>query len=161
MDKINNVPKFGGSGIEMCVFKYIQTVIAEGSSVLEFGGGAASTPSLGSKYLLYTVEQDEEWMIFPNLTTYIHSPILNGWYDSDIVKKNIPESVDLILIDGPKGEELRSGILKHDDILRRSKNIIVHDTWRELDRNLAITISKNLRMSIKFFEDEDSYAHIH
>ena len=57
-------------------------------------------------------------------SNYIHAPLVKldydeeivEWYDPDIIKENLPENYDLILIDGPAGKKGRTGFLANIDL---------------------------------------------
>ena len=73
---------------ERCI-ELISELIPDGSTLLELGSGHA-TYTLQNKYNVYSIEQDSNWINkYP--VKYIHAPIVNDWYDANIVKKEIPK----------------------------------------------------------------------
>ena len=102
---------FGGWSINEVCFKYIREILPSGKTILEFGSGFG-TEQLSKHYTMYSIENYEEW-VGKYKSTYIHAPIRNyeiggselfgdeefftapdipeqkGWYDPDIVKKNL------------------------------------------------------------------------
>lgn len=133
------------------VFQWLEDNISHGSSILEFGSGTGSV-LLSEKYELISVEHDEQWLGLSS-GEYIHAPIVQnqasnkyselGWYDFEMLK-DLPSSVDVILIDGPPGEIGRSGILQFLQELPRCTWMIIDDTDRLPEKTLADIIIKQL-----------------
>jgi hypothetical protein len=72
---------------------------------------------------MHSVEHDEEWVGHASDSNYTHAPLRDYdspanhiWYDDEIVQAGLPDSPDLILIDGPPGVIGRGGILYHMDL---------------------------------------------
>jgi hypothetical protein len=105
---------------------------------VEFGSGTG-TPALAralpDETNLYSVEHAMEWVgTHRDVTTYLHAPLLNGWYDMSYLAPLWPQGgVDAVLIDGPPGNEgTRSQILRYWDKLKLSAgHIFVDDTHRQ------------------------------
>ena len=154
-----NEHKWGGSGIEKELFLFIKDNFKENSIVVELGGGFCSTPALSSLYQLYTVEQSEKFISDNVNTSWIHAPIdSTGWYSADKVRQGLPKKYDLLFVDGPAGEGNRYGILDNLDVIPEGCKIILHDTYREPERDLSRKLAMQLGMDIKFYEDGDFWA---
>ena len=125
---------WGGSGIEKCLFDFICDLIPSGSKVVELGSGEVSTRALSEVYDLYSIEQDEKWMILPNVN-YIHAPLVDGWFDRSKIK--LPVNYKLVLVDAPSGTGNRSGLLNNLDLFDMRSSFIFHDTDRDEERKLA------------------------
>ena len=61
--------------------------LASSGTLLELGSGRA-TAIFAKHYKVYSVEENPEWLNKYN-STYIHAPIKKGWYDIDILKKEL------------------------------------------------------------------------
>tara|TARA_Y100000766_G_scaffold285313_1_gene307852 strand:+ start:309 stop:824 length:516 start_codon:yes stop_codon:yes gene_type:complete len=126
------------------VFDWLEENIPHGSCILEFGSGAGSV-ILSENYQLISIEHDEQWLGLSS-GNYIHAPIVpnqvsnkyseSGWYDLEMLQ-NLPSSVDVILIDGPPGDIGRTGILCILQDLPLCSWIIIDDTDRKAEKNLA------------------------
>ena len=133
------------------VFHWLDEHIVQGSSILEFGSGVGSI-ELSKKYQLISIEHDSKWIGLSS-GTYIHAEIIQnqvsnkysevGWYDIEKLQ-NLPSYVDLILIDGPPGDIGRSGILHFLNELPECTWIIIDDTDRLKEKNLAEQIIERL-----------------
>jgi len=159
-EKTNSQEEFGGFSIDEQVFEYINKVLKEGDTILELGSGWASG-ELSKRFTVYSIEHDMKWVNRYD-TNYIYAPIVDistnkedrkhekRWYDPEIVKQNIPENYDLILIDGPPGWIGRGGFLKYihlfktdvpiifDDVNRRDERLLMQDTAKLLNKSYKI-----------------------
>lgn len=141
---------WGGSGIEKVVYDYIVNNIPKGSSILEFGAGYVSTVALMNDYDLTSVEHNQEYAnINPNT---ILCDIKDGFYNLD--KRLLKDKYDLIIIDGFN----RIEFLKHFDILKKGKKILIHDTYRDKEIELANKIAKKLKRKVTFYTEGDYWA---
>ena len=146
MDKI----VWGGSGIEKVVYDYITSIVPKGGTILEFGAGYVSTVALKDDYDLTSVEHNQEYAnINPNT---ILCDIKDGFYDLD--KSLLKKKYDLIIIDGFN----RIEFLNHIDILKKGKRILIHDTYRDSEIELAYKLSKKLKRKVTFYTDGDYWA---
>ena len=122
------------------VIAWINDNLPKGCTIVEFGSGHGSV-ALSSRFNLISVEHDEDWLNLSN-GTYVHAkivqnPISNqhkqtGWYDPESLV-NLPDFVDLIIVDGPPGDIGRIGLLHHLALLPRSNYWVVDDTDREAE----------------------------
>ncbi len=140
--------QFGGSGITKEVFDWITDNISVGKVIVELGAGDVSTKYLSERYELYSVE-DVPKFCGKWASTYIHAPLVDGWYDINILKEGLPERFSLLLIDGPvKFSDFRPGvgdrlkILDHLDLFDKDAIIIVDDTNRPAERNLLDALAQ-------------------
>tara|TARA_B100000768_G_C10912793_1_gene222352 strand:- start:42 stop:515 length:474 start_codon:yes stop_codon:yes gene_type:complete len=132
-----------GFAISDEMFEWITNNLEKSKIILEFGSGTG-TRELTKHWEVYSVEQNLQWVGVAPKSTYIHAPIKDGWYDKDIVFKNIPKHYDLLIIDGPGGSDLRPGIDVYIDQLKTNIPIILDDTHRIKDKNHAIQLAKTL-----------------
>jgi hypothetical protein len=142
---------FGGSGITQELFVCLRGLLPDGKTVLELGSGDVSTPALAKFYTVYSVEHDPRFL-HRHPATYIHAYIRNGWYDVETLQIRLPEDYDLILVDGPTGEGNRGGFLLHLDLFKHNVPILVDDTWRQPERELAVAVAEQLQRPCQFHE---------
>jgi hypothetical protein len=140
IDIIKNMEKenLGGWAISEEVFHWIIKNIKKNSTILELGSGSG-TKELSKLYKVYSVEHNENFLNkYPS--NYIYAPIKekNGqlWYDTEVLKNEIPKSYDLILIDGPPGNIGRMPFLENLELFNLDVPIMVDDTNRKDERIL-------------------------
>ena len=130
-------------------FEWIESNIPEGSRILEFGSGHGSE-RLARRYDVWSVEHDEEWLgITP--VNYVHAPIVDneassavgeiGWYDPSALQESRPESVALIIVDGPPGSIGRTGLIAHIDLLPATEQFLIDDVDREAEESLLAALA--------------------
>jgi predicted O-methyltransferase YrrM len=120
---------FGGWSIDKELFDFIRSVLPEGKIMLELGSGWSSQ-KFSEYYTVYSIEHNEKW-VGKYSTHYIYAPIKNGWYDISILSKKLPQSYDLILIDGPTGDIGRGGFYSHLDLFNTNVIMIFDDINRK------------------------------
>lgn len=130
------------------LYAYIRYHLPRGKTILELGSGEVSS-LLSLDYQLYSVEHDQNYIGRYN-TNYIYAPIKDGWYD--IEKEELPNFYDLLLIDGPPEKIGRYGIIEHLDLFDLT-NVIVDDTHREMEKEIATAISDIKDKPISSFQD--------
>jgi hypothetical protein len=123
------------------MYAWLSQNLPKGSTILEFGSGTG-TIELTKLYTVYSVEQSKEYVGVAPLSTYIHAPIKDDWYDAEIVFQNIPKQYDLILIDGPGGSQYRHNIAKHWNRFNLDVPIIFDDTHRPYEKRFAYETAK-------------------
>jgi hypothetical protein len=148
-----NYESFGGWSISKELFDWILSNLPKGSTILELGSGGG-TKELVKFYNVYSVEHDIKWVDLVPESTYIHAPLVDGWYDVEILKDKLPKEYDLLLIDGPIGEN-RINIINHYDIFNKNIPIIIDDTNRENDKNMSLFLSEKFDKRITFSIDCD------
>jgi hypothetical protein len=138
------VGDFGGWSISKTLFDFINELLEPGSRIIETGSGWG-TGELAKNFEMYSIEHDPHFINIHN-SNYINAPIVEysddsfpndtGWYDFDILKKELPKNYDLILVDGPLGTFGRSGFYRHFDLFRSDVPIILDDVDRKDELNL-------------------------
>ena len=108
------------------------------------------------RFVPYTVEHDERFLDIHESVNYIHAPLKEieplsdfdeiKWYDVEIIRANLPDKIDLILVDGPPEKYGRSGLLHHLEMLDKNCIWIIDDVLREKDQKLANYIALKLRL---------------
>jgi hypothetical protein len=114
--------------------------IPKKSTILELGSGFG-TFYLTEHYNVYSVENDPNWVNKDPKSNYIYAPLVEGWYDVEILKKNLPKEYDVLIIDGPIREK-RIGVMNNLNLFNFNCIVIVDDTHREIDKLICDEISK-------------------
>ena len=136
-----NTANLNGWAISTELFEWMLQNIPKGSTILELGSGRG-TKELVKHYTVYSVEHDSKWLNLVPQTNYIYAPLVDGWYNVDVLKEKLPEKYDVLLIDGPPAEK-RVNILKHLSLFNTDIPIIVDDTHRALDRTILEALRKD------------------
>lgn len=122
--------------IEKDTFNWINNNVTSDSIILEFGSGLA-TEYLNKICKVYSVEEDIKW-VNKYHDNYIHAPLENNWYNREIIKNQIPEKCDLILVDGPAYGD-RMGFFTYRDLVDIKKincrKFVFDDLERQNDLN--------------------------
>tara|TARA_B100001113_G_scaffold198174_2_gene162342 strand:- start:473 stop:982 length:510 start_codon:yes stop_codon:yes gene_type:complete len=154
-----------GISISSQCVEFIKEQLPDGGTILELGSGQGTVWLADLGYTMYSVENQLEWCDkFPNHTTYINCKLKyyddnytappmveqRAWFDPDDLFPNLPDSYDLILIDGPGGPFGRGGFLKHidkfntdvlmifDDINRAAESILMDMVSEYVDREYQL-----------------------
>lgn len=119
--------------------------LTKDKSVLEFGSGVSTWMMGNTAKSVVSIEQDG---YVAGLTGALHKPLKDGWYDWT------PEGrYDVILIDGP-AHKGREGVLPHiESLLEPGGVVIVDDTHREAESELANKISQIVKGKMEKFSD--------
>jgi hypothetical protein len=96
-----------------------------------------------------------KWVGYASESTYIYAPLIDGWYDVEILKDKLPLSYDLLLIDGPIGEN-RINIIHHYEMFNKNVPIIIDDTNRENDKNMSLFLCEKFDKKNTFSVDCDN-----
>lgn len=152
--EIDNI-KWGGSGIEKCVYEYLIERFPKGTKMLEFGAGDVSTKVFSQYFQLTTIEQMSEWIGKYN-SNYIHAPLFENWYDRKYLL-GLPKDFEIVFVDGPLGDK-RQGILEHLDLFNTECVWLFHDIYRPTERKLALDFATLTNKKINFFETCDYWA---
>ena len=133
---------FGDWAISKQLFDYLRETLPSGSTILELGSGAG-TAELAKHYRMYSVEHDASFLN-QHSSTYIHAPIVNGWYDTSIFSGQRPSSYDLLLVDGPPQTIGREGILQNLALLDLTKPAVIDDVHREPERRILDALARHI-----------------
>ena len=135
-----------GEKAETWIYQKFQN---KNATILEFGCGKG-TEARSSSHHITVIEHDIDYItngaecmlakIIPNESSEKYNE--KGWYDAKVIELLRGRNFDLIIIDGPPGSIGRSGILAYPWIFELSPIILVDDTHRGPERNLAQTIAK-------------------
>lgn len=131
------------------LYEWILDRLPKGSRILELGSGDG-TKLLAKDYDMFSIENNKEWVNKYD-SIYIHAPIVNGWFDVNVLKQRLPKDYDLILVDAPPAftEEARMGFYHHIELFRTDVPIIIDDTHRAGEKRLANNLQKHLGKKYK------------
>jgi hypothetical protein len=141
-----NFNNLDGWAISVECYEWILDNIPEGDTIIEFGSGPG-TIELSRFHNVHTVEHQQRFTTLAPRATYILAEIVDGWYDSDVVFNNLPDTYSLIIVDGPPNidqQKTRNNISKYWDRFDTSVPIIMDDTHREDEYNFAIETAELL-----------------
>ena len=149
----------GGWSIDSLLYDWILNNLDSNKIILELGSGDG-TIELLKNWTVYSIEEDEN---FVNLhhQNYIHAPIINDWYDTTKFV-NLPEKVDLILVDGPANAK-RIGFFNNLELFIKLKpSFLIFD---DVDREDDYDCYKKVLETIQFKEtgiikDNKKFAYI-
>ena len=134
----------------------IKTHILFGKTILELGSGSGTTNKLSKRYNMISIEESiEYWGKYDSY--YIHAPIVNGWYDRNVIAPVLKElKYDAIIVDGPAHGE-RIGFFKNLDLFDTSVAIFFDDLDRPEDKTAALNISEQIQRPLKLETDKIGY----
>ena len=149
------VEGFGDWSISKELFRYIRHLLPDGKTILELGSGWA-TGELAKYYTLCSIEHNLSW-VGKYSSTYIHAPLKQGWYDVEILKKELPAHYDLILVDGPPGlmgplGSGRIGFLYNLSLFNTNVPIIFDDVDRPAEYCIMNIVAHTLKKPFQIFE---------
>jgi hypothetical protein len=139
---MNNKNNLGGWAIDIETFKWITSNIKHGSNILELGSGSG-TIELSYFYKMFSIEHNQKYLNKAKNATYLHTDIINEFYDLEKIKHKLPKQYELLLIDGPpKSISNRFKFLDFINFFNLKTNILVDDTNREEEQELLFKISE-------------------
>lgn len=126
------------------LYEWILANIPKGSRILELGSGDG-TKLLAEHYTMFSIENNQQWLN-KYKSIYIYAPIVNGWFDVEAIKRQMPKDYDLILVDAPPAftEEARMGFYHNISLFNTKVPIIIDDTHRAGEKRLANNLKKHL-----------------
>lgn len=142
--------------------KILELLPNSNETIVELGSGEGTRELLKAGYKVYSIEQNEEWVGEYLPAIYIYAPIDEdtGWFSTDRLKDKIPKEYDLLLVDAPiacnhKIAKRRLGLLNNINLFKNLKDkiIIVDDTDRKYEKQLAEELSKDLNKSVTYHKD--------
>lgn len=137
---------WSGWAIDKQLYEWIKTNLSIGKSILEIGSGE-STSELIKFWNVYSVEEDINW-INKYHENYIHAPILNDYYDLNVLEQKLPNTYDLLLVDGPAYGD-RKKMIEHIKLFNLEtcgcKLFVFDDVERENDYNCYLSFLEELK----------------
>ncbi len=131
------------------LYEFIISILPEGSTILELGSGWG-TGELAKRYRMFSVENDKKWLN-KYKTTYIYAPIVNGWYDTNVLRRELPAKYDLILIDGPLAVIGRGKFFDNLSLFNTNVPMIFDDVNRAPELELMNKVAAYLGKSTHIF----------
>jgi len=129
------------------VFDWIRKNIPKESKILEIGSGKSSQ-ILSYLYKVDSVEHDTKYAGKYLGVGYIYAPIKEYkgyyWYDLNVLKKNLGEKYDLIIVDGPTSKTGREGFCINFELFEKYDcPILIDETNKELERKMLNVFLKS------------------
>jgi len=151
-----NEKNLNGWAISTELYKWIVDNLEEGKTILELGSGTGTT-ELIKKWKVYSIEHNKGWLNHVEDSNYIYAPIQTyrnyKWYSLIAIRAALKGvKYDMILVDGPPGNIGREGFLYNIHLFDTSVPIIVDDTNRGPEIELARGISEKLNKGITYFK---------
>jgi hypothetical protein len=131
-------------------------VCAYFSSILELGSGSGTARLVEYYNKVVTVEHDPKFLDKVEGARYIYAPIVNGWYDTNMLR-NLPPH-DVILVDGPPGSIGRHGFLDNIHLFNSNAPILVDDCHRPDEYDLARKIARLRKAPLQITQLTDGRA---
>jgi len=155
--------QWGGSGMTYEAWKWIRDNIKKGSTIVEFGAGAISTPRLAPFYNVISFEHAKPWADKvnktltdsdnPYMSTVHHAPLKNMFYDKEVIDKFIPTNPALIILDGPtySATSSREPFVKlYGELFYPSScPLLVDDLHRSHDLAIANILSSEYSLTVQ------------
>jgi len=127
--------------IDKELYHFLQQEIPIGSTIVELGSGEGSI-ECAKTWKMICIEHNEEFIDKYNTCpemydiSYVHAPIVNGWYDTSKLDGKLPEAYSCLLVDGPPGNIGRAGILDSLQLFRSDILVIFDDVNRDDEMQL-------------------------
>lgn len=130
---------WGGNEISHDLFQYLEANLPEGKTILELGSGWG-TSQLMRKWNVWSIENNEEWHCKFNGHQSRLVPLVDGWYDPEILGNFLTNlEYDLLLVDGPYDN--REGLIKHFGLFNPNVPIVFDDVRRDAGKAIAYSIA--------------------
>ena len=138
--------------------------LSEGATIVEMGSGDGTLALLQRGFNVVSVEHDPDWAsihpgtciltsIEPCASSEAHGEA--GWYVLDENDNRFPPKFELLLVDGPPGWIGRSGLLGHEWLINRATNILIDDTDRMAEEQLAAQVQSMTNGSIEHIHADE------
>lgn len=151
---------FGGWAIDEECFNKIIEILPKNSTLVEFGSGNVTNEFI-KHYNVISIEHDIKWVNKYN-SKYIHAPLIQhknlkyNWYDINKIVNELPDKIDLILIDGPPAgvqrPTARHGFYEYLDKFKLNDVILIFDDIHRIDDyNHMMMVVKKLNRKFEIF----------
>lgn len=137
-----DLPPLGGFSFDQAVLSWLHEHLPAGKTILELGSGNG-TAHLVKRWDVVSVEHSPRFVGLHG-STYIHAPIVDGWYDTEVLRAQLPSEYDLIFVDGPPGSIGRDGFYTHFSLFRDDVPVVLDDTHRPQERQLVRLLAEHL-----------------
>ncbi len=150
-----NTKNLNGWAISTKLYQWINANLEDGKTILELGSGTG-TIELTKKFKVYSIEHNENWLNLAKDANYIYAPIQTydnyRWYSLLALKTIKGLKYDMILVDGPPGDVGREGFFYNLHLFNTDVPIILDDTNRGAELNLARSVAEKLNKKMKHFK---------
>ncbi len=143
------------------VFTYLRAHLPQmGVTIVELGSGDG-TVRLRELGRVISIEHDEAFLRPGPGIEFIYAPIVDGWYETAVIRGKLPAKYSCLVVDGPTGTIGRAGLLKHLDLFGDAP-ILVDDVHRAPERDLALALAKQRAcgMSVHLLPNGRAFATI-
>jgi hypothetical protein len=149
-----NEKNLDGWAIPVEAFEWIYDNIPHDSTILELGSGNG-TKELVKYYNVISIEENNRWVGVVPESKYIYAPLKEYsyanshsccWYDDSCLSE-LPSEYDLLIIDGPVGNN-RGNFIHFIEYFRNDVPIIIDDTNRDGDKKMALYVAEKLNKKI-------------
>lgn len=156
--------QLNGYAIGKELHSFIFSHLKKGDVVIELGSGV-STKLLSQKFKVYSVENDKEfleknwdYLNSSDNTKLIYAPIIETspnryWYDPEVLKKELPTSSRLVLVDGPHWTIGRYCFIDYLSLFQNTDYIVFDDVHRFEELRLMTEVAKKLGKKYKAYRD--------
>lgn len=138
--------------------------VQPGWTIVELGSGDGSRAlaAMVPAGRLVCVEHDTRWLGRCEQAEYIHAPIVDGWYDQQVLAERLPKKMDCVVVDGPPGRIGRFGLFAARELLDPSASLLIDDVHRTEERELALAFQRERQqvLSIHCSPDGRGFATI-
>lgn len=135
-----------------------------GSYVVELGSGEGSALLAEiCRGKLISIEHDPAFVESYSGGKLYHAPIVNGWYDPEVVSIALAGlGVAALIVDGPPGAIGRAGLLDNLNLFPAGVPMLIDDIQRPAERDLALEIAKrrNETLTVHFLRSGRAFATI-
>lgn len=149
-----NKENLDGWAIPREAFEWIYENLPHGSTILELGSGNG-TKELVKYYNVVSIEENEKWVDVVPESKYIYAPLMRYpyvnnhsccWYDESCLLE-LPDNYDLLIIDGPVGNN-RGNFIHFMDYFKKDVPYVIDDTNRGGDKEMALKVAEKLNKEI-------------
>lgn len=125
---------WGVWSIDEELFNLIVSTLGPGSRLLELGSGKATQEFISAGLKVTSIEQNS--LFSKGQGTIIHAPLVDGWYDLDIIKDKLVNDYQGILVDGPKGSNMRDKFWEHKFLFNLDVPLFLDDINRRYEAQM-------------------------
>ena len=127
---------------------WIADNIPQNRTIFELGSGKG-TEILSSRYNMVSVESNDQWLNTCDRATYINAPIINHWFDANVIARDKPGEYSLLIVDAPR---VRSKVLEHLSLFRSEITWLIDDAESVDVRLMIACISQLQGRCVQFFD---------
>ncbi len=132
-------------------------LIPEGSVVIEIGSGKG-TAALAEHFEVWAIEHDPKYVGMSEKVHYIYAPLvwtdktpkkfpgLNEWYDTKIIRAQLPPKHAAIIVDGPPSSKRRGGFYVNYAMFDPTAVVFIDDVGRHHEINMLRWFTRDLNI---------------